>query len=86
MMGDRDSIDDMTAGFRAKAATVLLVNQVNAHLASHEHTDLCISRLDELIEILEVGFVGQVGRVEEISHTGRRAENVMRDGTGELTA
>lgn len=39
-----DSVDDMTAGFRAGAATVLLVNEVNAHLATHEHTDLCIRR------------------------------------------
>ena len=39
-----DSLDDMTAGYRAGAATVLLVNEVNAHLASHEHTDLCIKR------------------------------------------
>jgi len=35
-MIDRDSIDDMTAGYRAGAATVLLVNEVNAHLATHE--------------------------------------------------
>lgn len=39
-----DSIDDMTAGFRAGAATVLLVNEVNAHLAEHEHTDMVINR------------------------------------------
>jgi len=49
----------MTAGALAGAATVLLVNEVNAHLATHEHTDLCISRLDELAEILENGFVGR---------------------------
>ncbi|CAK7211753.1 hypothetical protein SBRCBS47491_001222 [Sporothrix bragantina] len=54
-----DSIDDMTAGRRAGAATVLLVNDVNRHLAEHEHTDLIISRLDELIEVLEKGFVGR---------------------------
>lgn len=39
-----DSLDDMTAGHRAGAATVLLVNEVNAHLAGHEHTDLCVRR------------------------------------------
>ena len=55
-----DSIDDMTAGRRAGAATVLLVNDVNRHLADHEHTDLVIERLDELIEVLENGFVGRV--------------------------
>ncbi|CAK7231921.1 hypothetical protein SCUCBS95973_008087 [Sporothrix curviconia] len=54
-----DSIDDMTAGRKAGAATVLLVNDVNRHLADHEHTDLVISRLDELVDILEKGFVGR---------------------------
>ena len=51
-----DSIDDITAGRRAGAATVLLVNDANRHLADHEHTDLVISRLDELIDVLENGF------------------------------
>ncbi|KAH8592694.1 HAD-like domain-containing protein [Bisporella sp. PMI_857] len=64
-----DSIDDMTAGYRAGAATILLVNEVNTHLATHEHTDLCISRLDELIEILENGFIGQIARGGESSDT-----------------
>ena len=54
-----DSIDDMTAGRRAGAATVLLVNDVNRHLAEHEHTDLVIDRLDELIQVLENGFRGR---------------------------
>ncbi|OBR07456.1 Haloacid dehalogenase-like hydrolase [Colletotrichum higginsianum IMI 349063] len=54
-----DSIDDMTAGRRAGAATVLLANDVNLHLADHEHTDLVIHRLDELIPILEEGFSGR---------------------------
>ncbi|OQD74684.1 hypothetical protein PENDEC_c010G00985 [Penicillium decumbens] len=53
-----DSIDDMTSGHMAGAATVLLVNERNAHLQEHPHTDLCISRLDELVDILEHGFVG----------------------------
>jgi phosphoglycolate phosphatase-like HAD superfamily hydrolase len=78
-----DSIDDMTAGYRAGAATVLLVNESNVHLAEHEHTDLCISRLDELIEILEEGFVGQIGREEEGVDTSSRAEVVLREGVGE---
>lgn len=52
-----DSIDDMTAGWRAGAKTVLLVNDVNRHLADHEHTDVVISRLDELIELLEKGLL-----------------------------
>ncbi|KAI1372939.1 HAD-like protein [Hypoxylon crocopeplum] len=54
-----DSIDDMTAGHRAGAATVLLVNDVNRHLAEHEHTDLVIERLDELVHVLERGFMGR---------------------------
>ncbi|KAI1081361.1 HAD-like protein [Whalleya microplaca] len=54
-----DSIDDMTAGRAAGAATVLLVNDANRHLADHAHTDLVIERLDELIGHLERGFVGR---------------------------
>ncbi|KAI0024304.1 haloacid dehalogenase-like hydrolase [Xylariomycetidae sp. FL0641] len=54
-----DSADDMTAGRRAGAATVLLVNEANKHLAEHAHTDLVIERLDELIGILDDGFVGR---------------------------
>jgi phosphoglycolate phosphatase-like HAD superfamily hydrolase len=56
-----DSIDDMAAGNRAGAATVLLVNDENEHLVGHEYTDLCIRRLDELIPVLEEGFVGRGG-------------------------
>ncbi|KAF4981413.1 hypothetical protein FZEAL_2761 [Fusarium zealandicum] len=59
-----DSIDDMTAGRRAGAATVLLVNDVNQKLAEHEHTDLVITTLDELVDILEHGFVGREGGSE----------------------
>lgn len=54
-----DSIDDMTAGRMAGAATVLLVNPANQHLAEHEHTDLVITRLDELVGVLEEGFRGR---------------------------
>lgn len=79
-----DSIDDMTAGYRAGAATVLLVNEVNAHLATHEHTDLCISQLDELIEVLENGFVGRIGQREEDSNTKARAEAVLKEHKGEV--
>lgn len=78
-----DSIDDMTAGYSAGAATVLLVNDVNAHLATHEHTDLVISRLDELIGVLEDGFVGRIGRGDESSDTRGRAEAVLGSGKGE---
>ncbi|OJJ49255.1 hypothetical protein ASPZODRAFT_13980 [Penicilliopsis zonata CBS 506.65] len=58
-----DSLDDMTAGHTAGAATVLLANERNGHLKEHEHTDLWIDRLDDLVEILERGFVGnEVGK------------------------
>lgn len=48
----------MTAGYEAGAATVLLVadDESNAAVATHEHTGLCIRRLDELVGILEGGF------------------------------
>ncbi len=39
-----DSVDDMTAGAKAGAVTVLLVNETNEHLVKHEHTYVCISR------------------------------------------
>ena len=74
-----DSIDDMTAGHRAGAATVLLINDVNKHLVEHQHTDLVVKQLDDLIEILENGFEGKVeadqedvnarGLVEEATNT-----------------
>jgi hypothetical protein len=52
----------MTAGHTAGAATVLLLSDRNKHLQEHAHTDLCISRLDDLIDILEQGFVGREER------------------------
>lgn len=51
-----DSIDDIVAGYRAGAATVLLQNESNRDVADHPYTDLCIRRLDELIGVLENGF------------------------------
>jgi HAD superfamily hydrolase (TIGR01509 family) len=73
-----DSIDDMTAGYKAGAATVLLVNEVNAYLADHQHTDLVIGKLDDLIGILEEGFVGKVGQGEEEVDTKSMVEEVLR--------
>ncbi|KAF4303567.1 putative had superfamily [Botryosphaeria dothidea] len=73
-----DSLDDMTAGYRAGAATVLLVNEANAHLAGHEHTDLCVKRLDELVAILENGFVGQIGQGDEEPDTRAQAEEALK--------
>ena len=54
-----DSVDDMTAGRLAGAATVLLLSDVNGHLASHAHTDLTIRRLDDMVAILDQGFQGR---------------------------
>ena len=51
-----DSIDDMTAGYKAGTATVLLANENNWDLKENEHTGRWIDRLDELIGILEAGF------------------------------
>lgn len=48
----------MTAGHMAGAVTVLLEHERNGHLKDHAHTDICISRLDDLIDILDRGFVG----------------------------
>ncbi|OCL15004.1 HAD-like protein [Glonium stellatum] len=73
-----DSIDDMTAGFRAGAATVLLVSEANVGLARHQHTDLCVKRLDDLIPILENGFEGQIGQGEENPDTKAQAEAVLK--------
>jgi HAD superfamily hydrolase (TIGR01549 family) len=73
-----DSIDDMTAGYRAGAATVLLVNDANKHLAEHEHTDLVVKQLDELIEILENGFEGRV----EAQDDSPDAEGLVKEVIG----
>jgi phosphoglycolate phosphatase-like HAD superfamily hydrolase len=73
-----DSIDDMTAGFRAGAATVLLVNDVNMHLAEHQHTDLVVTRLDDLIGILENGFEGRVEASEESVDAKGMVENAVQ--------
>lgn len=58
-----DSVDDIEAGARAGAATVLLVNEENKHLLDEQswpkRVDLGISRLDELADVLERGFVGR---------------------------
>ncbi|KAF2812050.1 HAD-like protein [Mytilinidion resinicola] len=80
-----DSIDDMTAGHLAGAATVLLANEANRDLAEHQHTDLVVRRLDQLIQVLEEGFEGQIPRGDESPDTRRQVEGVLkgdiRDGT-----
>lgn len=83
-----DSIDDMTAGHKAGAATVLLVNPVNEHLTSHPHTDLVISRLDELIEVLEDGFEGREETSEPEEVNGqvqrKRGDSKVRIGPSRI--
>ncbi|OJJ64373.1 hypothetical protein ASPSYDRAFT_84384 [Aspergillus sydowii CBS 593.65] len=66
-----DSVDDMTAGHTAGAATALLLNDHNGHLREHMHTDLVIEKLHELIDILENGFVGHKTRMEQPSAKGQ---------------
>lgn len=69
-----DSADDVLAGWRAGAATVLLGDGENGN-AKREETDLVIRRLDELIPMLEEGFVGRGdGEVSE-----RRLEEEVKN-------
>lgn len=51
-----DSVDDMIAGHRAGAATVLLGTEDTGLLREHHQTGLWIDGLDELIGMLEEGF------------------------------
>lgn len=51
-----DSMDDMVAGYKAGAATVLLACKENEGLVEHECTGVAIGRLDELVGMLEEGF------------------------------
>ena len=53
-----DSMDDMLAGRRAGAATVLLLHGDNGHVKGEGVVDLVVDRLDELVGVLEGGFVG----------------------------
>lgn len=46
----------MTAGRRAGATTILLLNEHNEECKTHPDTDVSIARLDELVEILDNGF------------------------------
>ncbi|KAL9000594.1 MAG: hypothetical protein Q9169_000887 [Polycauliona sp. 2 TL-2023] len=51
-----DSMDDMVAGYKAGAATVLLSSKDNEGLEKHEYTGVAIGRLDELVTMLDAGF------------------------------
>ncbi len=56
-----DSVDDMVAGYKAGAATVLLVNEGNGELRGSEWTGRWVEGLGELAGLLEGGFVEGVG-------------------------
>lgn len=62
-----DSMDDMLAGRRAGAATVLLRNEENGHVVGSGVVDLVIETLDELVRVLDGGFVGSVGGVDGVA-------------------
>ena len=64
-----DSMDDMLGGRNAGAATVLLLNDHNGHVATSGMADLVINRLDDLIQVLEDGFVGSVEGVDASAGT-----------------
>lgn len=51
-----DSIDDMLAGYRAGAATVLVSSDVNGHIEDAPETDVVVKTLGELIKVLEEGI------------------------------
>ncbi|KAL8862589.1 MAG: hypothetical protein Q9178_001087 [Gyalolechia marmorata] len=56
-----DSVDDMVAGYKAGAATVLLSSEDNEGLEKHEYTGVAVGRLDELVGMLEEGFEEREG-------------------------
>ncbi|KAL8804699.1 MAG: hypothetical protein Q9182_002391 [Xanthomendoza sp. 2 TL-2023] len=61
-----DSLDDMVAGYKAGAATVLLSSSSSGDddkggLERHEFTGVVIGRLDELVGMLEGGFEEREG-------------------------
>lgn len=51
-----DSVDDMAAGYRAGAATILLQSDVNTHLNDSQETDIVVKRLDDIIDLVQNGF------------------------------
>ncbi|ODQ68422.1 HAD-like protein [Nadsonia fulvescens var. elongata DSM 6958] len=51
-----DSIDDMEAGDKAGAATILIESDVNDHIKDVLQTDVVVQRLDEIIFCIENGF------------------------------
>jgi len=74
-----DSLDDMAAGRKAGAATVLLANDGNGGLRGHEYTDLVIERLDELIGILGNGFYGIERSPEKTRGEIEEAEEILKE-------
>ncbi len=59
-----DSMDDMVAGYRAGAATVLLANgdEGNEEVRGGEWTGMVVGGLEELVGVLEGGLVEGMGK------------------------
>ncbi|KAF8540546.1 HAD-like domain-containing protein [Trichophaea hybrida] len=74
-----DSMDDMAAGRKAGAATVLLVNEGNRELGEHEFTDCVVERLDELVDVLEGGLREVARSIEEVKEEMGRVEQAVMD-------
>jgi histidinol phosphatase-like enzyme len=51
-----DSIDDMQAGYRAGATTILLQSPVNSHINDLPETDAVVDSLADIIGLLREGF------------------------------
>lgn len=56
-----DSIDDMMAGRRAGAGTILIQTDVNDHVRNAYETDVTVSDLTDVIDVLKNGFESKVG-------------------------
>ena len=72
-----DSIDDMAAGRRAGAATVLVGHSGNGEIRVHEFTDYVVESLDQLIEVLENGLSEVIRPREEVREQLEDAKEVL---------
>lgn len=54
-----DSIDDMRAGRRAGAGTILIKTDVNDHVSNAEETDVTVSNIEDIIGLLQDGFTSK---------------------------
>lgn len=55
-----DSIDDVTAGRRAGAGTILIRTHVNEHVSRAKETDVTVENLQDITKLLEDGFESKV--------------------------